>query len=79
MSLDMVDVVSGNQVFLKHFMADFHHAQGNQAKVVAELQSGLHNPIGPNPMLLPIEDGQEFSLKQHLDFLARGHKPITKK
>jgi hypothetical protein len=30
-------------------------------------------------VLLPIEDGQEFSLKQHLDFLARGHKPIAKK
>jgi hypothetical protein len=60
-------------------MADFCHAQGNQAKVVAKLQSGLHNPIGPNLELLPIEDGQRFSLKRHLDFLARWHKPIAKK
>jgi hypothetical protein len=36
MALDMVDAVSGNQVFLEHLMADFHHVQGNQAKVVVE-------------------------------------------
>jgi hypothetical protein len=63
MALDMVDVANGNQVFLEHLMANFCHAQDNQAKVVAELQSGLHNPIGPNHVLLPIEDGQGFSLK----------------
>jgi hypothetical protein len=79
MALDMVDVASGNQVLLEHLMADFCHAQGNQAKIVAELQSGLHNPIGPNHVFLPIEDGQGFNLKRHLDFLACGHKPIAKK
>ncbi len=79
MALDMVDAVSGNQVFLEHLMADFHHAQGYQAKVVVELHNGLHNPIGPNHVLLPIEDGQGFSHKQHLDFLAYGHKLIAKK
>jgi hypothetical protein len=78
-TLDTVDATSGNQVLLEHLMVDFCHAQSNEATVVAKLQSGLHNPIGPNPMLLPIEDGQVFSLKQHLDFLAHGHKPITTK
>jgi hypothetical protein len=48
MALDMVNVASGNQVLLEHLMANFCHAQGNKTKVVAELQSGLHNPIGPN-------------------------------
>jgi len=79
MALDMVDAISGNQILLEHLMADFHHAQGNQAKVVAKLQSGLHNPIGSNLVLLPIEDGQGFNFKQHFDFLAHGHKPIAKK
>jgi hypothetical protein len=60
-------------------MVDFHHAQGNQTKVVVESQNGLHNPIGPNLIFLPIEDGQEFRLKWHLDFVAHGHKPIAKK
>jgi hypothetical protein len=36
MALDMVDATSGNQVLLEHLMAYFHHAQGNQTKVVAE-------------------------------------------
>jgi len=63
LTLDMVEATSGNQVFLEHLMVDFHHAQGNQAKVVVELQSGLHKPIGPNPMFFPIEDGQGFNLK----------------
>jgi len=79
MALDMLDATSGNQNLLKHLMADFHHAQSNQAKVVAKLQSGLHNSIAPNLVLLPIEDGQGFNFKQHLDFFAHGHKPIAKK
>jgi hypothetical protein len=53
-------------------MADFHHAQGNQAKVVVELHNGLHNPISPNHVLLPIEDGQGFNFKKHLDFWLMG-------
>ncbi len=44
MTLDMVDEANGNQIFLEHLMADFCRAQGNQTKVVAKLQSGLHNP-----------------------------------
>jgi hypothetical protein len=79
MALDMVDATSGNQNLLEHLMADFRHAQGNQVKVVAKLQSGLHNPIAPNLVLLPIEDGKGFNFKQHLDFLAHGHKLIAKK
>jgi hypothetical protein len=79
MALDMVDVASGNQIFLEHLMIYFHHAQDNQTKVVVELQIRLHNPIGPNLVLLPIKDGQGFSFKRHLDFLAHGHKPIAKK
>jgi hypothetical protein len=63
MALDMVDATNGNQVLLEHLMANFHHAQGNQTKVVVELHNGLHNPIGPNHALLPIEDRQRFSLK----------------
>jgi hypothetical protein len=63
MTLDMVDEANGNQILLEHLMANFHCAQGNQTKVVAKLQRGLHNPIGPNLVLLPIEDGQGFSLK----------------
>jgi hypothetical protein len=58
MALDMVHVARGNQVFLEHLMANFCHAQGNQAKVVAKLQTGLHNPKGPNLVLLPIKNGQ---------------------
>jgi hypothetical protein len=79
MTLNMVDVVNGNQVFLENLMIYFRHALGNQAKVVVESQNGLHNPIGPNLVFLPIEDGQEFNLKRHLDILTRGHKPIAKK
>ncbi len=63
MALDMVDVTNGNQVIFQHLMTNFCYAQGNQAKVVAKLQSELHNPIGPNLVLLPIEDGQRFNLK----------------
>jgi hypothetical protein len=37
MALDMVDATSGNQNLFEHLMADFHHAQGNQTKVVAKL------------------------------------------
>jgi len=47
----------------QHLMANFCHAQGNQAKVVAKLQTGLHNPIGPNLVLLQIKNGQQFNLK----------------
>jgi hypothetical protein len=77
MALDMVDAASGNQVLFEHLMADFHRAQGNQAKVVVELHNGLHSPIGPNHVLLPIKNGKRFNLKQHFDFLAHGHKPIA--
>ncbi len=56
-------------------MSNFCYAQGNQAKVVAKLQSELHNPIGLNLVLLPIENGQGFNFKRSLDFLACGHKP----
>jgi len=35
MTLDMVDVANGNPILFKHLMANFHGAQGNQAKVVA--------------------------------------------
>ncbi len=79
MALDTEDAANGNQVFLKHLMTNFCYAQGNQAKVVAKLQCGLHNPIGSNLVLLPIKDGQRLNLKQHLEFLACGHKPIAKK
>jgi hypothetical protein len=79
MALDIVDVANGNQIILEHLMPNFCHSQGNQVKVVAKLQSGLHNPIGPNIVLIPLEDGQGFSLKQHLDFLALGHKLIARK
>jgi hypothetical protein len=37
MALDMVDAISGNQVLLEHLMANFHCAQGIQAKVAAKL------------------------------------------
>jgi hypothetical protein len=37
MTLDMVDAISGNQIFLEHLMANFRRAQGNQTKVVAKL------------------------------------------
>jgi hypothetical protein len=75
----LVDTINGNQVLLEHLMVDFCHALGNQAKVVAKLQCGLHNPIGSNLVLLPIKDGQGLNLKQHFDFLACGHKLIAKK
>jgi hypothetical protein len=55
MALDMVDVTNGNEVLLEHLMANFHCAQGNQTKVVVELHNGLHNPIGPNHVLLLIK------------------------
>jgi len=38
MALDMVDVSSGNQILFKYLMANFYRAQGNQTKVVANLQ-----------------------------------------
>jgi hypothetical protein len=63
MALDMLDEANRNQILLEHLMVDFCHAKGNQTKVVAKLQSGLHSPISPNLVLLPIEDGQGFSLK----------------
>jgi hypothetical protein len=56
MALDMVDATNGNQIIFQHLMKVFCYAQGNQTKVVAKLQSELHNPIGPNIVLLLIED-----------------------
>jgi hypothetical protein len=44
-------------------MANVCRAQGNQIEVVAKLHNGLHNPMGTNLMVLPIKDGQGFSLK----------------
>jgi hypothetical protein len=63
MALHMVDATNGYQVLLEHLTTNFCCAQGNQTKDVVELHNGLHNPIGPNHVFLPIEDGQEFSLK----------------
>jgi hypothetical protein len=78
MTLDMVDATNGNQVFLKHFMADFHLAQGNQTKVVAELQNGYITPYAQTLCFYQLKMDKGLALNNTWTFWLVGTSQLQK-
>ena len=71
LAAQFLDAATGDTFLLKHLLADLHVVRGKQQTLLAQIKHGLVEPSQVDLHFLPINDGNNMSLKRRKDFLAK--------
>ena len=68
----MITEAQGNDVLLRHLLAEVLHVKGSQSRLVADMECGILHPAQSTHYFEIVQNDSTYPLKRRGDFLERG-------